>query len=120
MKEGSCAATPFFTLFYKEHAGSADRSKATGSNDHDASRHDSSAADGVELNRVAYIAGKKNGNAVWRNKAKRKLRAAWQLKQSTPAGYDILLVAKKATTEVSATEIASALDELISCEGLLQ
>lgn len=96
MKEGSCAATPFFTLFYKERNESAGPS------------------------RVAFIAGKKNGNAVWRNKAKRKLRAAWRLQKHYPDGYDICLVAKTVATEVSAIEIASAIRDALLRKGLLQ
>jgi ribonuclease P protein component len=97
LKEGSCIATPFFSLFYRTSPLSSEA--------------------GV---RVAFIAGKKNGNAVWRNKAKRKLRAAWHLKTVTPTPCDFLLIAKRRTTAVSSLEIAQALDEAISREGLLQ
>lgn len=45
--------------------------------------------------RVAYIAGKKNGNAVWRNKAKRRLRSiSHELIEYFPDGK-ILLIAKR-------------------------
>jgi ribonuclease P protein component len=44
--------------------------------------------------RVAYIAGKKNGNAVWRNSAKRRLRALLADSQIKPANCDFLMVAK--------------------------
>jgi len=107
MKEGSCVATPFFTLFYKESPATAQ-----GVNQ--------SVNSAAAPCRVAYIAGKKNGNAVWRNKAKRKLRAAWQLKGRDPQGMDILLVAKKAATEVSAIRIAEEIDTVLSQQGLLQ
>lgn len=102
MKEGSCVATPFFTLFYQKIVD------------------DGSTTDMMNTGRVAYIAGKKNGNAVWRNAAKRKLRAAWQLKEHEPSRYHVLLVAKKKITDHSARDIACALDELLLREGLLQ
>ena len=69
---------------------------------------------------MAFLAGKKNGNAVWRNAAKRKLRAAWDLKKIPVGEYDILLVAKKQITEKNAHEIAHQIDTVVSREGLLQ
>ena len=93
MKEGRCIATPFFSLFVR----SVD---APG--------------------RVAFIAGKKNGGAVWRNQAKRKLRAAWHQATATPQDYDVLLVANKKTATVSSTEIAKVLDTALNDAGLIQ
>lgn len=41
---------------------------------------------------VAFIAGKKNGNAVWRNKSKRIMR---EIYRSCPCKQKILMIAKK-------------------------
>ena len=62
--------------------------------------------------RVAFIAGKKLGGAVWRNRAKRILRAALAQAGGTQAGYDLLLVANSRTTESSSPEIAEELTML--------
>ena len=40
--------------------------------------------------RVAFIAGKKNGNAVWRNAAKRRMRALCADSGGSISGLDIL------------------------------
>lgn len=46
--------------------------------------------------RIAAIAGKKLGNAVARNKMKRKIRAAFrQQKTSLPQGWDLAIIARK-------------------------
>ena len=47
---------------------------------------------------VAFIAGKKNGNAIWRNKSKRRLREIYkQLNIKKP--YKTLLIANKNTNK---------------------
>ena len=45
--------------------------------------------------RVAFIAGKKNGNAVWRNSAKRRMRAIYRDLGLTSYKADIGMVAKR-------------------------
>lgn len=48
--------------------------------------------------RVAFIAGKKSGNAVWRNGAKRRMREIYKQMGGTGGDFsnlDILFVAKK-------------------------
>jgi ribonuclease P protein component len=45
--------------------------------------------------RVAFIAGKKNGNAVWRNAAKRRMRALCQELKGPWSGYDVIFLAKR-------------------------
>lgn len=45
--------------------------------------------------RVAFIAGKKNGNAVWRNAAKRRMRALCSELKGPWSGFDIIFLAKR-------------------------
>lgn len=46
-------------------------------------------------NRVAFVAGKRLGNAVTRNRAKRLLREAYRRNQDKiSSGYDIVIVAR--------------------------
>lgn len=63
--------------------------------------------------RVAFIAGKKNGNAVWRNSAKRRLRAVAHDLGSPWPGFDIVFVANRKTTQVSYNKV------LLSCKKVL-
>lgn len=70
--------------------------------------------------RVAFIAGKKNGNAVWRNLAKRKLRAAFRATDVAAVGYDFVLIANRKTTTVSSVEIADSLNSILIRSGLIQ
>ena len=51
-------------------------------------RHD------INGGRVAFIAGKKYGNAVWRNAAKRRMRELARATGAPFAGYDIIFLAK--------------------------
>lgn len=57
--------------------------------------------------RVAFIAGKKNGNAVWRNRAKRRLREIFHHSGMNWADLDILFIAKKPLTEESYSKVLS-------------
>ena len=45
--------------------------------------------------RSAFIAGKKNGNAVWRNKAKRRMRALFNELSFLFNDRDVIFLAKK-------------------------
>ncbi len=53
----------------------------------------------IRSGRVAFIAGKKSGNAVWRNKAKRRMRALAHDAGGPWEGMDVLFLAKRAITE---------------------
>ena len=44
--------------------------------------------------RVAFIAGKKWGNAVWRNRAKRRMRSVYRDLSVSLDGFDVLFVAR--------------------------
>jgi len=66
--------------------------------------------------RVGFTATKKLGNAVVRNRAKRRMRAAARLDLTGVTGHDIVLVAREAIRENSfaqlRADLAAALDKL--------
>jgi len=70
-------------------------------------------AEAAPAGRVAFIAGKKLGGAVWRNRAKRVLRAALAQTGGTRAGYDVLLVANAHTAASSSNDVADDLSLLL-------
>lgn len=62
--------------------------------------------------RVAFVAAKRLGNAVCRNRCKRVLRAAAREAGFPPKGYEVILFATNATRSASSVEIAAALGKL--------
>lgn len=63
--------------------------------------------------RVAFVAGKKLGNAVWRNKAKRRMRAICHNIGGPWAGYDVVFIAKSATTRQNYSKVLQACETLM-------
>ena len=63
--------------------------------------------------RVAFVAPKRLGNAVCRNRCKRVLRAAAREADFPPAGYEVILFSTGATRTASSTEVARALSKLV-------
>jgi len=63
--------------------------------------------------RVGFIAGKKLGNAVWRNTAKRRMRALSRELGGPWHGYDVIFLAKAQTNTASYSKV------LTTCNGLL-
>lgn len=68
--------------------------------------------------RVAFVAGKRLGNAVTRNRAKRVLRAAVSRLGGPWHGYDVVLIARPATTTARAGELDRALEAALQRIGV--
>ena len=68
--------------------------------------------------RVAFIAGKRLGNAVVRNRNKRVLRAAAYEAGLPVEGYDVVLIANRATATSSHDDVVSSLRYLLRKSGL--
>lgn len=64
--------------------------------------------------RVAFIAGKKNGNAVWRNSSKRRMREICRELGGPWHDYDVIFIAKPALLEESYSKVLKACESTIS------
>jgi ribonuclease P protein component len=56
-----------------------------------------------------FVAGKRLGGAVWRNRAKRVMREAMRRAGGPPDGWDLALIAKTRTTAATPAELDAAL-----------
>ncbi len=68
--------------------------------------------------RLGFTATKKLGNAVVRNRAKRRMRAAARLELATTTGHDIVLVAREAIRLNSFIELRADLRAAIDKLGV--
>jgi len=68
--------------------------------------------------RVAFIAGKKLGNAVVRNRSKRVMREAARAAHLPAPGYDVLLMATPRTRDVCHEDLRTALGRLLKKAGI--
>lgn len=63
---------------------------------------------------VAFVAGRKVGRAVQRNRARRVLRAAWNdVSLSARAGTDFVFVARKAILGAKSQQVAAEMADLL-------
>lgn len=70
------------------------------------------------LNKVAFVAPKRLGNAVFRNRCKRVLREASRACGLPVKGADIILFATRRTHDSSPAEVSAALDGLLHKAGV--
>jgi len=70
--------------------------------------------------RVMFVAGKRLGGAVWRNRAKRVLREAVRRAGGPWAGYDVALVAKRETAQATPQELDASLGQALRRSGVMQ
>lgn len=64
--------------------------------------------------RVAFVAAKRLGNAVFRNRCKRVLREAARMCGLPAEGTDVILFATRGTYACSSIEVAAALRTLLN------
>ena len=73
----------------------------------------------IERTRYGISTGRRVGNAVTRNRVRRRLCEILRRQQvRVPAGWDILLVCRPAAATASQAELASALERTLAKAGL--
>ena len=72
-----------------------------------------------QTGRVAFVAGKKLGNAVMRNRCKRVLREAVRRAGGPWPCYDVALIARPGLSTASAHAVDRALESVVKRAGLL-
>ena len=63
--------------------------------------------------RVAFVAPKRLGNAVFRNRCKRVLREAARISGFPKDGYDVIFLATQSTHDAHPDEVAKAMSALM-------
>ena len=63
--------------------------------------------------RVAVVAGKKNGNAVWRNGAKRRMREICRQLHLYEKGVDIVFLAKPKILSVPFSQVYADIESVV-------
>jgi ribonuclease P protein component len=67
--------------------------------------------------RVAFVAGKRLGNAVFRNRSKRVLRAAVSRTGRSWAGFDVVLIANTKTGSCDPRDLDRSLETITRNSG---
>jgi ribonuclease P protein component len=76
-------------------------------------------APGAGKSRAAWIAGRKIGPAVARNRARRVLREAWNaVALEVRAGYDMVIVARPEIKGAKAQDVVNELVQLLTRAGV--
>lgn len=79
------------------------------------------APNGMSVSRFGIVAGKRVGNAVARNRAKRRLRET--IRTHLPqiaSGWDVILIARPAISDCDWTTLGEAMESLLRRAGLLR
>jgi ribonuclease P protein component len=74
----------------------------------------SSSADATVEGRACFVAGRRLGGAVLRNRAKRVMREALRLSGGPPRGLDIVLIARSAVITAKMPDVEHALHDLLA------
>lgn len=79
-------------------------------------------ADAIPARRIGFVVSKKQGNAVVRNRIKRRLRETMRLHidDLRDGAYDLIFVARSRAKEASWSEIQACVEDLLRRGGVLK
>ena len=77
-------------------------------------------SNGLGYSRKAFLASKKVGDAVTRNRARRLMKESFRkLEQSVRPGSDILFIARQTITDTKQAEVETSMRKALKKSGLL-
>ena len=76
---------------------------------------------GLPYKRQAFLASKKVGNSVKRNRARRLMKESYRLTDLTlPEGYDFIFIARNTITDAKCAEVKRSLESAIKRTGVIK
>lgn len=76
---------------------------------------------GLPYNRTAFLASKKVGNSVQRNRARRLIRESYSKAEPfLPTGYDFILIARNTILEKKCSEVSKSVFSAFKRTGILK
>jgi ribonuclease P protein component len=73
---------------------------------------------GLPYTRKGFLASKKVGNAVMRNRARRLMKESVRLMDPLPAGYDMIFIARNTIDGKSCQEVKRSMESAVRRAGL--
>ena len=75
----------------------------------------------LPYNRRAFLASKKVGNSVCRNRARRLMKEAFRQREAElPPGYDMLFIARANIADSKCADVKKSIDAVLRRSGIIQ